>query len=178
MGGAGSGRRSWKDTVEECQGLDMTFLVKEKIIGECVRRTGLLKWTRNGETTSTMGCETNTLRDDYAPHDPARPWFRVFYRMTCSGEAFDYKIRLKTTRPYFGGLRWWFTCALVVNGRACGRRARKLYRKGAYFGCRHCLGLTYESCKASHKLDFFLVPLAQKLGLPLREAKRAFREQM
>ena len=62
-------------------------------------------------------------------------------------------IRLHTTRPNFGGRRWWFECPLLVGDRECGRRAGKLYLKGRYFGCRDCHDLTYQSCQESHRFD-------------------------
>jgi hypothetical protein len=65
----------------------------------------------------------------------------------------DYRINLTTSCPNFGGSRWWFLCPLVVAGRACSRRVRKLYLPpgGRHFGCRHCYSLTYESCQTSDK---------------------------
>ena len=33
----------------------------------------------------------------------------------------------------------------MVNGIACARRVKKLYRGGRYFLCCHCCGLTYAS---------------------------------
>jgi hypothetical protein len=64
-------------------------------------------------------------------------------------------VRLQTTRPNFGGVRWWFSCPHVVEGGECGRRVGKLYRppRGRSFACRHCLDLTYESCQRSHVYD-------------------------
>jgi hypothetical protein len=61
----------------------------------------------------------------------------------------DYKVSLAVTRPRFGGLRWWFLCPLIVNGRACGRRVGKLYLPpgGRHVGCRRCHRLTYTSCQ-------------------------------
>ncbi|MFO0897739.1 MAG: hypothetical protein U0836_09990 [Pirellulales bacterium] len=52
---------------------------------------------------------------------------------------------------HFGGFRWWFTCPLIMRGRACERRVAKLYSspRSPYFGCRQCMGLTYESCRDS-----------------------------
>jgi hypothetical protein len=54
---------------------------------------------------------------------------------------------LETTRPQYGGVRWWFTCP------RCGRRRRVLY---AYtitgwhrFACRRCHGLRYYSQRES-----------------------------
>src|SRR5262249_13469992 len=66
---------------------------------------------------------------------------------------FDYRVGLTTTRPRFGGLRWWFICPLVVNGYPCGRRVGKLYLPpgGRYSGCRHCCDLTYASCQQHDK---------------------------
>jgi hypothetical protein len=66
--------------------------------------------------------------------------------------------RIATTRPRFGGLRWWFVCPLTVNGRPCGRRVGKLYLPpaGRYFGCRHCHDLTYTSCQTHDKRVDFL----------------------
>jgi hypothetical protein len=38
-----------------------------------------------------------------------------------------------------------------VDGVACGRRVRKLYLSGRYFGCRHCHELTYASSRESDR---------------------------
>ena len=74
-------------------------------------------------------------------------WLRLRYSITQTGEALDYRVDLQTTRPNFGGLRWWFTCPLVVAGRPCRRRCEKLYLSpGAkYYGCRVCYDLSYTS---------------------------------
>ncbi|MCD6174183.1 MAG: hypothetical protein J7K65_00255 [Planctomycetes bacterium] len=61
-----------------------------------------------------------------------------------------------TTTPYFyGGVRYWFLCPAVVDGVLCEDRVGKLYLPpgGKLFGCRQCYGLTYESCRQSHKYD-------------------------
>jgi len=51
--------------------------------------------------------------------------------------AAPYRVSLTTTPLPWGGLRWWFTCPLVVEGRSCGRRVGKLYLPPGrgYFGC-------------------------------------------
>ena len=83
--------------------------------------------------------------------------FRLSYTVTIRDEkvSVDEPIRLTTTRPHFGGVRWWFVCSLIVNGRACRRRCGKLYLPpgGRYFGCRVCYGLTYKSAQDAHKYD-------------------------
>jgi hypothetical protein len=45
----------------------------------------------------------------------------------------------------YGGVRPYFLCPGVVNGKACGRRVSKLYGPGRYFLCRHCYRLAYSS---------------------------------
>jgi hypothetical protein len=56
---------------------------------------------------------------------------------------------LAATPCHLGGVRWWLACPLARDGVGCGRRARKLYLRGRYFGCRHCHGLTYTSTQES-----------------------------
>ena len=93
-----------------------------------------------------MGYEMNATMAGFPPY------VRLHYSLTRSGENLDYKVLLGTTRPRLGGLRWWFICPLVANGRKCGRRVGKLYLPpgGKYYGCRHCYDLTYESSQTSN----------------------------
>ena len=155
MGGPGSGRfYRWekKATVEESRVLDVSRLYHEDLLGWDRHWLGSWIWrdAETGERTSSIGMEIDTL-------DRTRPWLRVYYTTTFrwKGEKVDsdYKIPLQTTRPHFGGYRWWLTCPLVVGGRPCLRRVRKLYipPSGLYFGCRQCYDLTYRSCQESDK---------------------------
>lgn len=57
----------------------------------------------------------------------------------------DCWIKLATTPCNFGGERLWFMCPLTVDNRACNRRVGVLYECGNFWGCRHCLNLTYKS---------------------------------
>lgn len=54
-------------------------------------------------------------------------------------------IRLATTRPHFGGERFWFVCG-------CGKRAGRLYLPSGetVFRCRLCYDLTFQSAQ-EHK---------------------------
>jgi hypothetical protein len=58
--------------------------------------------------------------------DPWNSWLCLRYSMAdyWSGEEvkIDDKVYLATTRPYFGGLRWWFVCP-HLNRRGFGRGA-------------------------------------------------------
>jgi len=151
MGGYGSGRwgyHSKATTVEESRLIDISRWMREDIIVSDTRRMGAWIWTNSytGERAASIGYEANTT--------VTLPWVRLSYTITPTGgdpEHYDYKILLVTTRPHFGGVRWWFVCPLV----GCGRRVGKLYLPpgSRYYGCRHCYQLTYESCQESHKYD-------------------------
>jgi hypothetical protein len=82
-----------------------------------------------GAVTSSMGYELNTTNAHYY-------WLRLHYTMKSTQERIDFKVRLTTTRPNFGGLRWWFICPLIVNGKSCNRRISKIYSppSSRYFG--------------------------------------------
>jgi hypothetical protein len=71
------------------------------------------------------------------------------YSMKSANAKLDYTVRLVTTGCHLGGVRWWFICPLSRNEVTCGRRVRKLYLHGKYFGCRRCHDLSYTSCQES-----------------------------
>ena len=151
MGGYGSGR--WhgytkKDIVEDCRMLDVNRWTREGILRERVRHFGGWRWCNaaTGEETSSIGYEINT-------RDMAFPCVRLYYTFTRTQELLDYTVMLQTTQLYPGGVRWWFTCPLKVDGRYCLRRTGKLYLPpgGRYFGCRHCYNLTYQSVQEHDK---------------------------
>jgi hypothetical protein len=76
---------------------------------------------------------------------PWNDWVRLKCEMTdyWTGEplAIDDKIFLATSRPPFGGLRWWFVCPQL------NRRMRKLYLPlgGRHFWSRRAYELAYAS---------------------------------
>jgi hypothetical protein len=151
MGAWGSGR--WlshikAQTVESCRCLDASCWVREGILKAGVWKRASCTWYRDEartEQTSAIDFEANTQADP--------PWVRLLYTFTESRHSLDYRVRLTTTRPPFGGLRWWFVCPLVKGGVACGRRVCKLYLPpdARYFGCRRCHELTYTSCQTHDK---------------------------
>lgn len=143
MGGTWSGYR-WrkKRTVENCHALDTANLKRlGLLVPGTTDRRGTLRWTHGGKQTSvvsytiTVGQTTGGLG--------------LAYQMKSAEGDVAYAIRLVTTPCHLGGVRWWFVCPLVRSGVACGRRVRKLYLGGRYFGCRHCHGLTYTSTQQS-----------------------------
>ncbi len=175
MGGFGSGRSlgtSKKDSVEDCNVLNVDKLARDRILYPGLHTFGTLTWTDSltREEVSSCGYEVNTL-GLYAS------WFRIIYTLTQTGEKSDCTILLTTTRPHFGGFRWWFMCPRVIEGVHCNRRVGRLYLPpgGKYYGCRVCYDLTYTSCQDSHKFDQGLAFLAQEWGTTPATANRLIR---
>jgi len=136
MGGSGSGnwyRGSTKPTEENFHRFSIVRLKHYGLIGKPMRASGNWQWTCNDEVISSMCYDIRTLYED-SPH------LRVHYTNTRSGEKYDYKILLTTTRPHYGGERWWFRCPV----QGCGRRVAVLYL-AQIFACRHCCKLAYSS---------------------------------
>ncbi len=149
MGGFGSGewdRYGVKMTVEECRVLQVSKLVKDGLLS--IGSTGTLYW-ENADTDEHLASASFStfLRG-------GKRIFQLSYRWPDS-DAVDIPIRLQTTYPNYGGVRWWFTCPLVAGDIPCNRRVGKLYLPpGArYYGCRHCHNLTYQSCRESHEVE-------------------------
>jgi hypothetical protein len=80
-----------------------------------------------------------------------------------------------TTRPTYGGVRWWFVCPLVRRDGGPPRRVAKLYlpRGGRYFGSRVAYGLTYASCQESGKFQGLFRHLAAEMGSDEAVVRRA-----
>jgi hypothetical protein len=160
MGGYGSGwQGSRKTRVEDCLVLSMAALVRKKALVAGRWTAGSWGWTWEGETAphATIGYEAS-LRD------PDAAWLRLHYR--ASGEPVDYRVRLVTTQPTYGGRRWWFVCPLARRDGGPPRRVAKLYLPpgGRYFGSRAGHGLTYASCQESGRFRGLFRHLAAELG--------------
>ena len=136
MGGSGSGRH-WgcgKATVEDGLTLDINKLVRVGNIRPGGWCSGTLRWTRvaSGEEVGSIGYEADLMAPDQA-------WVRLHYRV--NDEPQDYRVTLETTRPNYGGRRWWFRCP------ATGWRVAKLHLPsgGQIFASRRAYGLAYQS---------------------------------
>jgi hypothetical protein len=152
VGGFGSGQRwSKKGVVEGRLAIDTADLKRLRLLTPgLAERAGALEWRRPGagKPTSSVSYRLRV--------GPAAGTLRLLYSIQAQNADCDYPVRLVTTPCHLGGVRWWFVCPLVKNGAACGRRVRKLYLCGKYFGCRHCHGLTYRSCQESDKRVYAL----------------------
>ena len=147
------GRDPWSDrkTVEECKSIDIPWLNRYGYF--CGLKTGGMEWKNAfGKVISSIGIQVSV--DD---SNPGENYLRLFYTQTTNstGEKteLDYKAQLVTTPCNFGGIRYWFICPLVADGKPCNRRVAKIYLPpgSKYFGCRHCYNLTYKSCKEHDK---------------------------
>ena len=128
MGGFGSGRRSDKPKIEECNSIDANQLNRSGCLksGWC----GTTTWSRNGVKTSSIGmrASTNSLNlSYYSKQYGAVKQFITIERRPCR----------------FGGLRAYFRCK-------CNKRVVKLYAAGKHFRCRHCYHLPYSSKNEGH----------------------------
>jgi len=156
MGGTGSGRWSYHDkrrTVEECWAIDVSDVVRVVDPSQPVPTSESLRPIR-----PARGYRMPPVRCTVEVNEDGAPMLGLCY--TVPGRwglelRVEESVCLLTTRPYFGGVRWWFSCPRMINGERCGRRVGKLYRAPASrrFACRHCLDLTYESCQKCHRYD-------------------------
>lgn len=142
------GRYAYSDrnTVEESKKISITRLKKWGYLND-YERSGTLTYSRGGMQSGSIGIildDDNTyLTLDYTQTN----------RYTGKTKHYHYKVNLTVTRCHFGGLRYWFVCPIVKNGKACNRRVGTLYLPpgGGYFGCRHCHDLTYDDQKTHNK---------------------------
>ena len=170
MGGYGSGIRNYgfKTLVEDCLSIGICTLTSDlnRVDSGGGIRYGSIYWTRNGKRIGDIGYQVfkkNSIIVVYLN-------YKTTNRITGEEKEFEYPVRVQYTKPYFGGKRYWFTCPLVINGKACQRRVGKLYQPpgGDYFGCRHCYDLVYLSSRESHKWD----SMWKRLGVDPRIGKR------
>jgi hypothetical protein len=166
MGGLGSGkwnREPEKTSAEECHQIDVRELARRGMLKVGSRGT-YLAWTGvkddekppreeflarlAGDFSSDEDEESLDVAYATVADDAGRRYLQLSYRLWDDewGDSADAEsdvcqlVPLQTTRPYYGGLRWWFTCPL------CNRRVGKLYLPDAarYFGCWHCHDLVYR----------------------------------
>jgi len=139
MGGAGSGRwYRWnaQPTLENYRCLDINLMSQEGAIKEGALVKGQWVWSdvETDEESSSIGYNSNTK-------DENNLYLKVSYTLTDSRLKFDYKIRLSTSKPYYGGKRYWFLCPVTE------KRVSKLYLipSDGHFVSRHVYKILYAS---------------------------------
>lgn len=154
MGGWGSGRDDYATTptVEECRHLDID---KVKDLTEHLDSQGAVWWGGREDPEAWLTVETEGERhlEDETRPAALRLKYTITDKQADEKTEVDYPIPLDYTECNFGGYRPWFRCPGVVDGKRCGRRARKLYlphrRWAEYYLCRHCYDLGYTSSRTS-----------------------------
>jgi hypothetical protein len=177
MGGPGSGnsyhwwRGPKKEVVEVCKSLDVNLWMRKGLLKPGADSTGAWTWTYGDGRSFAINYRVDISDPSNAS---VRLWYSWVWTATQQQESANYSVELTSTRPRFGGLRWWFICPLIVNGRVCRRRVGKLYLppSGRYFGCRQCHSLTYTSCQDSHKFDGLWQSIAANTGTDFATVRR------
>jgi hypothetical protein len=160
-----------KTVVEDCRSIDANHWMRQGVLRAGQRATGYAPWPDRRGVSFVVNFDADTL-------DPAHSVLRLHciwtWAATQQQDSARSTVPLTTTRPRFGGLRWWFRCPLGVKGEPCGRRVGKLYLppRARDFGCRHCHQLTYRSCQESRLHDGFWRSIAAKTGRDPATVKR------
>lgn len=163
MGGLGSGRKPFRfdHTVEDYLAIDMGMLRPQRIKPGGYA-SGMLYLTINDDQKTDLLQYEIHLRLE-------SPYIRLHCNWIT--EKVDYRIFLTSTRPNYGGFRYWFSCPI------CSKRVWKLYLAlgSKYFLCRDCQNLTYTSCRESHQDDNLIASIAAEAGLSIERTKRAMK---
>jgi hypothetical protein len=152
MGGIGSGWQcERKLAVEDCLTLPASLFRRK--VAEGAFASGTVSWSHPGADPFASIRYAATLSHDGSGY--------IRLRYMARGESMDYRVRLVTTRPNYGGLRWWFLCPVSAE-RGIEKRAAKLYLppRAKVFGCREAHDLTYQSCRESWQFRNLFARLA------------------
>ena len=172
MGGVGSGYfgsrgRVRRATVESSLILDVGRLVREGLLEAGQQNSGTLTFAFRGNPAWPIQFDVDAQAED-------NPQLVVRYPAATGGaDLTEHGVALTTTRPRFGGVRWWFICPLIWE-KPCNRRVAKLYipPTGLYIGCRYCHKLTYSSFQRSHRFDSLCRSISRLMACDLGTAQQ------
>ena len=133
MGGYGSGRPAVHRTCEASLKLDMASPATRLALKPHASTSGTWQWSANGIVIGTIGYSWLNFKKE------------LILRYSCDGRPVLQTVRLATTAPNYGGVRWWFECP------ATGTLVRTLFLPpGAMlWGSRRHHKLTYQSQRES-----------------------------
>lgn len=160
MGGYNSGRRYGRPLAGEAFRIDLAWMIRtgHAVPGQSV--SGSLRWTVRGEPCGSISYEAAMV-------DEAEARLILSYTRGSgdTAETVRQHVQLESTRPHFGGRRWWMLCP------ATGQRCAKLYlpQGGDRFAGRAAWRLGYQSQRdARHQKPFErLFRLQRRLGCPM-----------
>lgn len=137
MGGMGSGRYGGRPVVEDALALDLSKLLRDRLIRPGYSIASSLHWrnTRSGAEIASIGYRCTMTAEAGN--------FVADYAVTRRGERVPVtlSIGLVSSSQPFGGRRWWWICPIT------GRRAAKLFKPpgGDQFASRQAWRLAYRS---------------------------------
>lgn len=135
------GRKSYRYLESDCQSFSTKWLKDHKYF--CGFKQGGITWNNTWGNNVSIGFSVHTMEDP-------KIHFRYSDNKGFSEREMDYSFRLLKIPCNLKGFRWAFECGLYKTGVFCGRPVHVLYRAGSgYFGCRHCLEITYDSQRYS-----------------------------
>jgi hypothetical protein len=130
--------------VEQGLTLNIDQLIKAKFLIPGSRMSGRIDWTFRGQPAGAVRYESQLALPN------AYMWLYFTVSDPIRGESHSIKqeIRLTTTRPRFGGARWWFVCP--QSGTRVGRL--HLPFGSMQFAARRTHGLRY-ACQTENACD-------------------------
>jgi hypothetical protein len=154
MGGPGSG--SWyrwpcKPRVESYRRLDIRQWHRQHLLSP----GQLFAWAWSTAEGAVMASilvhvKSETVLLSYHTQRQNDPW-----------QGITEPVALTWTPCHYGGQRPWFRCPGQTPAGRCDRRVAILYGAGAYFRCRRCADLRYESERENRQMR--LLSKAQKI---------------
>lgn len=161
MGGFGSGRQDGKPIAEEALRIDLAWMMRRGLATPGKNIAGTLRWTCGGQPSGNINYTCDMT-------DPDRGLLELRFTHTNhrTGQAKDHVQHavLSSTRPHFGGRRWWMHCPIT------GDRVGKLYLPagGDIFASRKAWGIGYRTQRQTERDNLFerLFRLQRRLGCP------------
>jgi hypothetical protein len=141
---ASCGRKASVPLVEQGLTLNIDQLVKARFLIPGSRTSGRIDWTfgRTGQPAGAVWYEAQLA----LPNAYLRLYFTVSDPVRGESHSIEQEIRLTTTRPGFGGARWWFICP--HSGARVGRLHLPL--GSSLFAGRRAYALRY-ACQTENR---------------------------
>jgi hypothetical protein len=159
LGGYGSGRQYGQPTAEACLRVDLSWMLRERLAVPDSNIKGTVRWTNRGRPSGSISYEANMA-------NPENAWLILTYTRGTDDDKEDVtqEIRLTSTKPNYGGRRWWMICPYR------GVRAGTLYlpNGGDRFASRKAWRVGYNSQRITERDRHFeaLFKLQDRLSGP------------